>query len=132
MIKKLTSNSRILAMVALGALLFGGLFGTSADSGTRHNSQGVYQYGGNQFIVRKIRSGNRVYLRLYRLAGDQWEEQGSTAVPAQSAAKRRRGHYRSVAERVYHNGHYRGPINVDLDNPLNTSLNRSFGGGRVN
>jgi len=130
MISKLTSKSRIAAMVALGALLFGGMLATTGNAASRYGSQGVYQYGGNDYIIRKIKSGSRLYLRLYRLAGDQWEEQGGTSIPLNRAGKHARGPYRSYIERIYYTGRYRGPINIDLDNPLNTSLNRG-GSGRI-
>lgn len=79
----------------------------------------VYQFGGNEFIIRKQPAGpGKVYLYAYRRAGQQWERHSIVTVKAGTR------HYgNSIPERIYTRGHRIGSISIDLDNPLNTDLN---------
>lgn len=99
---------------------------TSAEAGSHYDRQGVYAYGGNRFIIRELRRGDRVDMALYRLAGDQWERQGgtTTSVSRLRAARSGRAGGLDMIEEIYVHGHYLGQSDVDLDNPLNTDLNR--------
>jgi hypothetical protein len=91
-----------------------------------YERNGIYGVGGNQFIVRVQQRGATVYLRAYRLAGDQWERYATTSFPAGEMAARRaaaRSGHSGLVERIYFNGRLIGYSDVDLDNPLNTDLN---------
>lgn len=91
-----------------------------------YERNGIYAVGGNEFIVRVRQDGGTVYLRAYRLAGDQWERYATTSFPAAEMAARRaatRAGHGGLVERIYFNGRLIGYSDVDLDNPLNTDLN---------
>jgi hypothetical protein len=107
------------AMVCLVSL-------AAAPASSAYERNGIYAVGGNQFIVRVQQRGATVYLRAYRLAGDQWERYATTSFPAGEMAARRaatRSGHGGLVERIYFNGRLIGYSDVDLDNPLNTDLN---------
>ena len=116
-----------LRLAAVLAFLFAALAAVPGDAGQRAKNQGIYAYNGNTFIIRTQRQGETTYLRSYRLAGDQWEPFGATSMPTRLAQSRTpyRG---SRTERIYTQGKLVGYSNVDLDNPLNTLLNKNLGG----
>lgn len=116
-----------LKLIAVLALLFTALAVVPGDAGSRAKSQGIYAYKGNTFIIRTARHGEVTYLRAYRLAGDQWEPFGATSMPTR-LARTRTPHHNGRIERIYTKGKLVGHSNVDLDNPLNTHLNKNFGG----
>jgi hypothetical protein len=98
----------------------------SATGAAAYERNGIYAVGGNQFIVRVQQRGATVYLRAYRLAGDQWERYATTSFPAAEMAARRaatQSGHGGLVERIYFNGRLIGYSDVDLDNPLNTDLN---------
>ncbi|QPC42440.1 hypothetical protein HW532_06800 [Kaustia mangrovi] len=109
-----------------------------ARSGERNP---VFRYGGNEFIIRRTVSGGTLYLRAYRAAGDQWEPYARTSLPVASEKARRREveawarnrnaplrHGKpSLVERIYFTGKPLGYSTIDLDNPMNTDLNRFNG-----
>ncbi len=111
------------AMIGLVALVGG------ADAARERN--GIYAVGGNQFIVRTRQSGSTLYLRLYRRAGDQWEPYARGSMPADDLEYRRErarnGYARGLAERIFFTGRLIGYTTIDLDNPINTHLNRGNG-----
>jgi hypothetical protein len=109
--------------LSLGLAVAGFMTVALAQSGTgAERSYTIYRLGGNEFIIRKMPAGRgRIYLYAYRAAGDQWERHSIAIVPARG---KRRGN--SIPERVYYKGRRIGSIRVDLDNPLNTDLNRSY------
>ena len=117
---------RIACAIALAAafLSFGSL---PADAGSRAKSQPIFAYKGNTYIIRKTRRGKTTYLRSYRLAGDQWEPYGATSMPTR-LARTRKPYRGGRTERVYTKGRIVGYSDVDLDNPYNTLLNKSFPG----
>jgi hypothetical protein len=91
-----------------------------------YERNGIYAVGGNEFIVRVQQRGGTIYLRAYRLAGDQWERYATTSFPAGQTASRQaatRAGHGSLVERIYFTGRLIGHSDVDLDNPLNTDLN---------
>jgi hypothetical protein len=91
-----------------------------------YERNGIYGVGGNQFIIRVQQSGATVYLRAYRLAGDQWERYATTSFPADEMAARRaaaRSGHGGLVERIYFNGRLIGRSDIDLDNLLDTDLN---------
>jgi hypothetical protein len=93
------SRRRALALITAGA------FSLALPSVAHADKQSLYRLGGNNFILRE-RSGNgHPYITVYRQAGDQWEKFGH-GVPAPD-------------------GSYGGPSHVDLDDWMNTDLNRS-------
>ena len=97
-----------------------------APASAAYERNGIYAVGGNEFIVRVHERGGTVYLRAYRLAGDQWERYATTSFPADAMAARRaaaRAGHGGLVERIYFNGRLIGHSDVDLDNPLNTDLN---------
>ncbi len=105
----------------LAAALTSALMGLGSSAQARDQAHAVYQYRGNQFIIRKMPAGHgRVYLYAYRRAGDQWEEHSIATVDAKS---KHRGN--SIPELIYSRGRYIGRVVVDLDNPLNTDLNKN-------
>lgn len=111
----------VLASVIGAMLLVASATGVAA-----YERNGIYAVGGNQFIVRVQQRGATVYLRAYRLAGDQWERYATTSFPAGEVAARRaaaRSGHGGLIERIYFNGRLIGHSDVDLDNPLNTDLN---------
>ncbi len=112
---------------AVLAVAFAVLAAAPADAGPRAKSQGIYAFNGNTFIIRVIPRGETSYLRAYRLAGDQWEPFGYATMPTKYA-RVRKPHKGSLVERIYTQGRLVGHSDVDLDNPLNTHLNKNFGG----
>lgn len=112
------------ATLAVTSLL---LAAVPANAGSRAASQGVYAFNGNTFIIRVIPHGEVSYLRAYRLAGDQWEPFGYATMPT-GHARARKPYKDSLVERIYTRGQLIGRSDVDLDNPLNTHLNKNFGG----
>lgn len=116
-----------LKLLSALALLFTALAIVPGDAGSRAESQGIYAYKGNTFIIRTDRKGDITYLRAYRLAGDQWEPFGATSMPSKHARSRTPYHNGRI-ERIYTKGKLIGRSDVDLDNPLNTHLNKNFGG----
>ncbi len=127
MTKLIRNIAAALAVVFAAATLMPG----DAAAG-KSERNGIYAVGGNQFIVRLRRQGGYVYLRAYRLAGGQWERYGTTKVPAARLSQRRsevrRGARAGIVERIYFTGRLIGYSTVDLDNPLNTELNRNADG----
>jgi hypothetical protein len=110
----------------LGSVIGAMLLVASATGVAAYERNGIYAVGGNQFIVRVQQRGATVYLRAYRLAGDQWERYATTSFPAGEMAARRaatRSGHGGLVERIYFNGRLIGHSDVDLDNPLNTDLN---------
>jgi hypothetical protein len=97
------------------------------DAGSRAQNQGIYAYNGNTFIIRVTARGDVSYLRAYRLAGDQWEPFGYASMPTRYA-RARKPHRGTLVERIYTQGQLVGHSDVDLNNPLNTLLNKNFGG----
>ena len=112
------------ATLAVTSLLLASL---PAHAGSRAANQGIYAFNGNTFIIRVIPHGEVSYLRAYRLAGDQWEPFGYATMPTKYA-RARKPHTGSIVERIYTQGQLVGRSDVDLDNPLNTHLNKNFGG----
>lgn len=114
---------RMLCAAALAAAFFA----FSAPPGyadSRARDQPIFAYKGNTYIIRKTRRGDVTYLRSYRLAGDQWEPYGATSMPTKLAEARKP--YRDTrTERIYTKGRLVGYSSVDLDNPLNTHLNKN-------
>ena len=117
-----------LITIAVLAVLLAALATVPSDAGSRAKSQGIYAYNGNTFIIRLAERGATTYLRAYRLAGDQWEPFGYATMPTKYA-RARKPHRGSLVERIYTGGRLVGYSDVDLDNPLNTLLNKNFGGG---
>lgn len=115
------------SLIAVFAVLFAVVAGGTAQAGSRAQDQGVYAYGGNRFIIRLTEQGPTTHLYAYRLAGDQWEPFGGTSMPT-SLARSRTPHNGGIVERIYTGGTLVGYSDVDLDNPLNTHLNKNFGG----
>ena len=115
---------KLAAAVAVSSIL---LTGTPVDAGSRAANQGIYAFNGNTFIIRVIPAGEISYLRAYRLTGDQWEPFGYATMPTKYA-RARKPHKGTLVERIYTQGHLVGRSDVDLDNPLNTHLNKNFGG----
>lgn len=114
-------------LVVVFAILFAVVAVVATQAGSRARDQGVYGYGGNRFIIRLNVQGSTTYLYAYRLAGDQWEPFGGTSMPTR-LARSRTPHKGGVVERIYTGGTLLGYSDVDLDNPLNTHLNKNFGG----
>jgi len=117
-------SSRIRAALAAVIIATAGL--AVAVPASAYERNGIYAVGGNQFIVRVQQRGATVYLRAYRLAGDQWERYATASFPAGQMAARRdavRSGNGGLVERIYFNGRLIGYSDVDLDNPLNTDLN---------
>jgi hypothetical protein len=79
----------------------------------------LYQLGGNAFILREQTVGGTSHIRVYRQAGDQWERFGAGTRGAD-------GTYGGIVARILRDGRYVGPSHVDLDDWMNTDLNRSF------
>lgn len=113
--------------IAALAFLFAALAAIPGDAGSRAKNQGIYAYNGNTFIIRTKRLGKITYLRAYRLAGDQWEPFGATSMPTR-LARSRTPYQGGRTERIFTKGKLVGYSDVDLDNPLNTHLNKNFGG----
>jgi hypothetical protein len=106
------SRRRALALITAGA------FSLALPSVAHADKQSLYRLGGNNFILRE-RSGNgHPYITVYRQAGDQWEKFGH-GVPAPD------GSYGGLVGRIRRQGSYVGPSHVDLDDWMNTDLNRS-------
>ena len=116
---------RLAAVLAVSSFLL--VTAPTADAGSRAENQGVYAFNGNTFIIRVIPRGDVSYLRAYRLAGDQWEPFGYATMPS-GHARTRKPYKGSLVERIYTQGRLIGRSDVDLDNPLNTHLNKNFGG----
>lgn len=126
--------SHLIRNIAAAAVivLAGSALTPDDTSARKYERNGIYAVGGNQFIVRLRRQGGYVYLRAYRLAGGQWERYGTARVDAGRLAQRRsevrRGARAGIVERIYFTGRLIGYSTVDLDNPLNTELNRNADG----
>lgn len=82
-------------------------------------SQSLYRLGGNAFILREQTGGGTSHIRVYRQAGDQWEHFGASTRGAD-------GTHGGIVARILRDGRYVGPSHVDLDDWMNTDLNRSF------
>ncbi len=122
---------RTIAAAAVIAIA-GTILSPEETAARKYERNGVYAVGGNQFIVRLRRQGAYVYLRAYRRAGGQWERYGTARVAAARLAQRRsavrRGARAGIVERIYFTGRLIGYSTIDLDNPLNTELNRNADG----
>lgn len=121
-------SPRIRAVLAVLMVVAAGLAATPA-SAAPYERNGVYAVGGNKFIIRARQEGGTIYLRAYRLTGDQWERFGGTSLPASEVAARRqavRNGGGGLIERIYFGGRLIGYSDIDLDNPLNTDLNRNL------
>lgn len=122
-------SPRILAALAAVMMVIAGVASAPVESAP-YERNGVYAVGGNRFIIRVHKQGGTVYLRAYRQAGDQWERFGTTSVPASQMDARRaavRNGGGGLIERIYFGGRLIGYSDLDLDNPLNTDLNRHLG-----
>jgi len=122
--RALIMTFRMICAVVLTAILVS--YGSPmSNAGPRAKDQPIFVYKGNTYIIRKTRRGQTTYLRSYRLAGDQWEPYGATSMPTKLAEARKP--YRGTrTERIYTTGRLVGHSGVDLDNPLNTLLNKNF------
>ena len=106
------SRRRALALISAGALV------AALPSVAHADKQSLYRLGGNNFILRE-RSGNgHPYITVYRQAGDQWEVYGH-------GTPRPDGSYGGLVGRIRSRGQYVGPSRIDLDDWMNTDLNRS-------
>lgn len=127
MLKPISIAARRVATAAAIAVLSLGAAPPDAQAG-KYERNGIYAVGGNQFIIRVKKDARNLYLRAYRLAGDQWEKYGRSTIPLHDLKRRKakalsRGNSGSV-DRIYFTGRLVGYSDVDLDNPLNTDLNR--------
>jgi hypothetical protein len=93
--------------------------GSLPQAAHAEESQLLYQLGGNAFILREQTVGGTSHIRVYRQAGDQWERFGAGTRGAD-------GTYGGIVARILRDGRYVGPSHVDLDDWMNTDLNRSF------
>lgn len=117
------------SFVAASVIAMMSLWISSPDAQARKfERNGIYAVGGNHFIIRVQRRADHLYLRAYRLAGDQWERWGRTTIPIRDLkrreAKAHAGRSSGSVDRIYFTGRLVGHTDVDLDNPLNTELNR--------
>lgn len=123
-----TSNvTRSFIAAAVMAIASLGISASDAQAG-KYERNGVYAVGGNHFIIRVQRRADHLYLRAYRLAGDQWERWGRTTIPIRDLKRREAealaGRSSGSVDGIYFTGRIVGYSDVDLDNPLNTELNR--------
>ena len=127
MLTQMSTMTRSLAAATVIAIASLWISAPDAQAG-KYERNGVYAVGGNHFIIRVQRRADHLYLRAYRLAGDQWERWGRTTIPLRDLKRRenkaRAGHSSGSVDRIYFTGRLVGYSNVDLDNPYNTELNR--------
>lgn len=116
-----TSISRrtgVLAALFAGVLLaFAAGLAGPAQAG---DTQSLYRLGGNYFILREQTVAAQTTITAYRQAGDQWERY------AHGTRRGADGTYAGTVGRILSEGQYIGPSSIDLDDWMNTELNRSF------
>lgn len=127
MLTRMSTVTRSFAAAAVVAIVSLWISAPHAQAG-KYERNGVYAVGGNHFIIRVQRRADYLYLRAYRLAGDQWERWGRTTIPIHDLKRREAkalaGRSSGSVESIYFTGRIVGYSDVDLDNPLNTELNR--------
>jgi len=116
---------------------FAGLAGFAAVTLLAHggvlagNSNPIFQYNGNRFIIQSEQTDKVLQLHAYRAAGSAvWEPFGTAVIPL-AEVKRRKAAIAgnpgsgSIVERIFFTGRRVGTSTVDLNDPLNTQLYRA-------